>query len=174
MAKVRRCASSLKTSFLSAISKRLDLTTFNHFRASKRSYKQGRVVYQSTTKQPMLLCYMPIEEEGKVTNELALVPDKPDLLSRPVPIRSLFPTRAAVFRIGAEEALTIASESTNRQLILSALEPALIYLTPNLSQFPGFAAKHVKITISENSQIQTYHSRDRNHWDEWVANKVRV
>ena len=122
----------------------------------------------------MLLCYMPVEEEGRVTNELAIVPDKPDLLSRPVPVRVLFPTVAAVFRIGTDEALTVSSESTSRQLIISALEPSAIFLTPNLPQFPGFNTKHIKIVIGENGQIQTFHSRDRKSWDEWIANKVRV
>jgi hypothetical protein len=117
---------------------------------------------------------MPVEEAGRVVNELALVPDKSDALSRPVPIRTLFPTRAAVFRIGSEEALTVSSDSTSRQIIITGLEPALIYLTPNLSQFPGISAKHVKIMISETGEIQTFHSRDKNHWEEWIANKVRV
>lgn len=109
-----------------------------------------------------------------MVNELALVPDKADSLSRPVPVRSLLPTRAAVFRIGNEEALTVSSDSNSRQLILSALEPTLIYLTPNLPQYPGFSAKHIKITISEGGEIHTFYSRDRNHWEEWIANKVRV
>lgn len=122
----------------------------------------------------MLLCYMTIVRNGQTRNELCIVPDKVDPLAMPIVVRELFPTTAAVFRVGAEEAMTIAADEQDGQMVITALEPAAMYLTPNLAQYPGMRARRVKIVPIGESQIKTYFSKDRaSSWEEWVANRER-
>ena len=120
----------------------------------------------------MLLCYMVVERAGNFSHQLCLVPDKADSLSKPIIVDELTPTTAAVFRVGAEEVLTVSYD--REDLLLAGLEPAIIYLTPNLSAFPGMKAKYVKITRSSGGQHRTFYSKDKNKWEEWVANRERT
>ena len=127
-----------------------------------------------TTRTDMLYCYMPIQRNGETKHELCIVPDKPDPLSSPIVVDNLQPTNAAVFRVGAEEAMVVTYDEREQALFISALEPALVYLTPNLAAFPGMRARHLKIQKFGNGQYRTYYSKDKARWDEWTPSKERV
>ncbi len=117
---------------------------------------------------------MPVNRNGQTKNELCVVPDKPDPLASPVVIRELFPTVAAVFRVGADEAMIVAADEHDGQMVITALEPSAVYLTPNLAQFPGMRARKVKIVPSADGSIRSYYAKDRNTpWEEWVPNRER-
>ncbi|MBP9839312.1 MAG: hypothetical protein KBC84_11465 [Proteobacteria bacterium] len=116
---------------------------------------------------------MTVQNQGQLSLELCLAPDKPDPLSFPTPINSLFTTTTALIRVGQDEACKVTYEEKDSCLIISAQEPAKIFLTPNLSQFPGFSSKHIKLAQQADGHFQTYHSRDRSHWEPWVANQER-
>jgi hypothetical protein len=133
----------------------------------------GRTAFQYRFHEVvMLYCFMAIEREGRVSHELCLVPDKVDPLAVPVKIDDLMPTDAAVFRIGQEEACTVTNQGG--ELIISAWEPALVYLTPNLSAFPGIRAKHVKVVKTGEKSYRTYYSKDKSRWEEWTPSRERV
>lgn len=121
----------------------------------------------------MLLSYIVGFGEKGHDLELCLVPDKPDVLSKPVPVSSLFPTVAAVLRIGPDESVSITSEPTEGAIIVSGIAPATIYLTPNLPQSPGFKAKRIKI-VHSGGEFRTFYDRDKGTWDEWIANRERA
>ena len=103
--------------------------------------------------------------------ELCFVPDKPDLLSKPIPVRSLFPNPAGVVRVGPDEAILVNIDSEG-MMVVSAVMPCAIYLTPNLPQSPGFRVKRVKFA-QDGENWQTYYDRDKGNWDLWIANKER-
>ena len=122
----------------------------------------------------MLYCFMVVNRNGQFKSELCLVPDKPDPLAHPIVVRELFPTTSAVFRVGAEEVMTVSADEQDGQMVITALEPAAIYLTPNLAQFPGMRARRVKITPFGDGSVRTHFAKDRNSgWEEWVANRER-
>ncbi len=107
--------------------------------------------------------------------ELCLVPDKPDLLAKPIPIHALFPSRAGVVRVGPDESLMVVIDSDGA-LVVTAIMPASIYLTPNLPSSPGFRVKRIKFTRNAGDageEWQTFYDRDKGNWEEWVANKER-
>ena len=116
---------------------------------------------------------MAIERNGEVFHDLCFVPDKPDNLSLPVRVDELEQTDAAVFRMGPEESMIVTREPDGSKLI-TAREPALVYLTPNLSQYPGVRAKYVKILKTGEREWRTYFSKDKARWDEWTPSKERV
>jgi len=121
----------------------------------------------------MFLCFMAIEREGKVRHELCLVPDKPDPLSLPVRIEDLEPTDSAVFRIGESEAVVVSIE-TDGSTLLAPCDPALIYLTPNLVQYPGMRAKYAKVQKIGERRYRTFFSKDKAKWEEWVPTRPRA
>ena len=121
----------------------------------------------------MFFCYMMVERNNVTKSELCVVPDKPDPLALPILVRELFPTTAAVFRVGAEEAMIVAPDEQDGQMVITALEPAAVYLTPNLAQFPGMRARRVKI-VPFGDTVRTFYSKDRQApWEEWVANREK-
>lgn len=122
----------------------------------------------------MLYCFMAIERKGEVRHDLCLVPDKPDMLALPIRVEELMQTDAAVFRVGAEEAMTVTIDSRENTIHISALEPALIYLTPNLAAFPGMRARHLKVQVLGEGRYRTFYSKDKARWDEWTPSKERV
>ncbi len=121
----------------------------------------------------MFYCFMAIERNGQVTHELCIVPDKPDPLALPIRIDQLQPTHSAVFRVGQEEAMVVTVDERENAMIISALEPALVYLTPNLSAFPGMRARHLKITKTGPGQYRPFHSKDKTRWEEWTPSIER-
>ncbi|MFN8390227.1 MAG: hypothetical protein U0136_08065 [Bdellovibrionota bacterium] len=121
----------------------------------------------------MLFCMMPIERNGQITHQLCLVPDKPDPLARAILVDELEPTDFAVFRVGQEEACNVTVDHSGA-LIISAMEPAMVFLTPNLAAFPGMRARHVKVVRFGDRQYRTYYSKDKERWDEWTPNVERA
>ncbi len=121
----------------------------------------------------MLVCYMPIQKGDEIELKLCLVADKPDVFSLPVEIDKLDLTGAAVLRVGPDEACVVLQDPADNQMIISAMIPARIYLTPNLSQFPGINTQHLKVVKYDDGSYRTYFSRDKIKWEEWVANQER-
>ena len=121
----------------------------------------------------MFLCYMMVTRNDATKAELCVVPDKLDALSMPILIRDLFVTTAAVFRVGAEEAMVIGPDEQDGHMVITALEPAAVYLTPNLSAFPGMRVRRAKV-VPSGSSFRTFYAKDRNSgWEEWIANRER-
>lgn len=105
--------------------------------------------------------------------DLCLVADKLDSVAVPVRVKDLFPTSAAVVRIGLEEAVIVKRDETDQSLIIAALPPGGIFLTPNLMQSPGMKVRRIKVTGDSPEEYRTYYDRERSGWEEWVANKER-
>ncbi len=105
--------------------------------------------------------------------ELCLVPEKSDKDSVPIPVHMLIDTSAAVLRVGPDEAVTVVIDPTSEEIIISAVPPAVLYLTPNLPTMPGMRAKRLKVLIDRTGGHRVFYDRDRGNWDLWVANKER-
>ena len=120
----------------------------------------------------MLLAYVPGFGQNGEQLELCLVADKADVLTRPILVGNLFPNPAGVIRVGPEEAAVINVDSQDGGMVISAMNPSAIYLTPNLPQTPGFKTRKVKVVI-ENEQHRTFYEKSGG-WEEWIANKERA
>lgn len=105
--------------------------------------------------------------------DLCLVPDKPDILSVPVRVKDISPTVAAFLRIGPDEGITATFDEQEQAVVITALTPASIYLTPNLPQAPGYRVKRVKVLLNEKGDYRTLYEREGKGWEEWVANRER-
>ncbi len=104
---------------------------------------------------------------------LCFTPDKPDSITVPILLDDLFPTGCAVIRVGAEEALVVSSDSSESTIILNAIEPSSIFLTPNVAQFPGMKTKYLKVQRYADGSYRSFYSRDKSKWEDWVPNRER-
>jgi hypothetical protein len=120
----------------------------------------------------MLLCFASGLGPNRDESDLCIVPDKPDLLSVPVRMRDFQETIAGFHRIGPEEGVSITFDQSDGGMVIAALPPGSIYLTPNLSQSPGFKVRKVKIFDTEG-RYKTLYEREGKGWEEWNANRER-
>lgn len=120
----------------------------------------------------MLLAFVCGFGDNQEQLDLCLIADKTDILSRPIRISNLFPNPAAVVRVGPEEAAAINIDQSDGGIVISALNPSAIYLTPNLPQTPGFKTRKVKIVMS-SEEYRTFYEKSGG-WEEWIANKERL
>jgi hypothetical protein len=121
----------------------------------------------------MVLCFVAGLGLNQDEIDLCLVPDKPDSLSVPVRVKDLSATVAAFQRIGPEEGVTTTFDEQDGALVINALNPASIYLTPNLPQSPGYRVRKVKILLSQDGSYRTLYEREGKGWEEWIANRER-
>jgi len=120
----------------------------------------------------MVLCFSSGLGPNRDESDLCIVPDKPDMLSVPVRIRDFRPTVAAFHRIGPEEGVNITFDQADGGLIIAALTPGSIYLTPNLAQAPGYRVKKIKI-FEADGEYRTLFEREGKGWEEWISNRER-
>jgi len=120
----------------------------------------------------MILCFASGLGVNRDETDLCIVPDKPDLLSVPIRVRDFQPTVAAFHRVGPEEGVVVMMDPTDGGLVISALVPGSIYLTPNLMVAPGFKVRKIKI-FEEDGLYRTMYEREGKGWEEWTANKER-
>jgi len=124
----------------------------------------------------MVLCFVAGLGINKNEIDLCIMPDKPDILSVPVRIKDMKETFAAFQRIGPDEGVTVTIDPQDYGIIVAAMTPASIFLTPNLPQSPGYRARKVKIFIEPGPNGNTYrtlYEREGKDWEEWVANRER-
>ena len=121
----------------------------------------------------MLFAFMPIDRGGETRMRLCFTPDKPDILAKPILVDDLFPTNCAVIRVGQEEALVVSAESTESTIILNAIEPSYIFLTPNVAQFPGMRTRYLKVQRYSDGSYRAFYSKDKGKWEDWVPNRER-
>ncbi len=121
----------------------------------------------------MVLCFVSGLGINKDEQDLCLMPDKPDILSVPVRVRELRETRAAFHRLGPDEGVNVTFDDDGG-VVIAAMVPGSVYLTPNLPQAPGFRARKVKIFLEDNGEFRTLYEREGKGWEEWISNKERV
>lgn len=127
----------------------------------------------------MILCFVAGLGTEKNEIDLCLVPEKPDSLAVPVRVRDLFPTVAGFQRIGPDEGVAVSNSTTDDGIVVAALPPGGIFLTPNLPNSPGFRVRRIKILLSFDEpsgapNYRTFYERDgKKEWEEWVANRER-
>jgi hypothetical protein len=112
----------------------------------------------------MILAYTLIS--GKQT--LALIPEKPDVFSFPIPVESLQETVAGVLRLGPTEALTVRLQEED--LVLEPVRPAKLFITIDLPTMPGIAVEKIKLSRSLSGEWQTTYRQERfekGEWREW-------
>ena len=122
----------------------------------------------------MILAYITRTRNDQDYMELSIVPDKPDQLSIPVNVFTIHPTRAAVYRVSAEESFMAIADPTDGGLVLKAIEPAGLYLTLNVAIRPGLRVKRIKLLRREDGSCTTMYEKERGGWEEYVANHERT
>ena len=59
-------------------------------------------------------------------------------------------------------------------MIIEAIKPKGIYLSPNLAERPGVMVAKVKIVKLGPRQYKTYYYKDRAGWEEFIANDDKI
>jgi hypothetical protein len=104
-----------------------------------------------------------------VSSELSIASDRPTSNSSPIPIALLKQTDGGVYFVGVEESFTVKIEDDNG-LVISALKPAKLYLTPNRPEKPGFSVSKIKVGLDNNGNEYVLYDRDKG-WEEFNPNK---
>lgn len=121
----------------------------------------------------MLFAYVFRATESTRSMELCLVPKENSPHAQPVPVDLLDDNPGAVYYIGPREGVIVNREGPT-QRILTAVSPAVFFLTPDSPERPGQKAMQLKIVNHSDGSIETYFTRDSSSdWEPWVANRRR-
>jgi len=104
--------------------------------------------------------------------QLCIVADRPSDYSVPIRVESLISTDCAIHLVSNFEGLLIESGELPQSVIISAVRPAKLYLSPNLPEKPGFSVDRVLIAASTSGSFNVRFDRGRN-WEDWRPN-IRV
>lgn len=99
----------------------------------------------------MLFAYAYCYGSASERPELCLIPDKPDQFSVIVRVDSLIETAAAVIRLSPTEGIKVKFEDS--ALVIEAVIPARIFITPSLPDRPGIIVKSVRVVRRDNSYV---------------------
>lgn len=105
--------------------------------------------------------------------ELCIVPDKPDQMSVAAIVDTFIPTDAAIYRCGPFESMRVRRGEAENSLIFEPMIPSKLYVTPNLSDRPGVAAKKIQVVIKGERQYEVTYIADsdsRGTWKKWSPN----
>lgn len=115
----------------------------------------------------MLFGYSLVNDTQKgLRLELALIPDKSGVA--PVPIYTLPYTEAALCFASQEEAFLV-KPADEASLIVEAVKPAKLYLTPNRPEKPGFSVSRVKIGRLKDGKLTCHFDREKG-WEPFTPN----
>lgn len=108
--------------------------------------------------------------------ELCILAEKVDSLCVPVRVASLIETTAGVCRVGPEEAI-VAELDDDGGIIISAVKPGRICLTPDLHDCPAITVKSLKILKDEKEGFKSFYVQERHEkgdWQPWNPLEKRV
>lgn len=98
--------------------------------------------------------------------ELAIAPDKHIPGTGPIPVSKLKPTNTGYFFVGYEESIKVELDQEG-SMIIQAVKPSKLYLSPNRPEKPGFAVN--KIAVRKDHSL-VFYDRDKG-WEEFLPNK---
>jgi len=113
----------------------------------------------------MLLAYSTSLSQGNREAELVIIPIAVGTYSPPVLVSSLVESSHSVFFISPKEAIVI--ESKDDGLVITPVQPANFYLTPDTTERPGVQAGRVMISTDEAGTTNVSYSREKN--GKWLA-----
>lgn len=123
----------------------------------------------------MFLSYVTCGQLEAARPVLCIVPDKPDQFSSLIPVASLGETVCAYHRASALETFTVARDEADGGMVLQALTPSKLFITPDLHDKPGVAVALLKILETEKGVVVSYiqEGDPSATWKEWNPNKRR-
>ena len=120
----------------------------------------------------MLLAYVPNIRDQNGLPTLCLIPDKQDKFSDPVPLNCLTPDSGAVYHIGSGESVKVYTE--NNDVVIEPVRPAILYLTPDLPERPGYRVDRIKVQPRGDNRYHVFYDRDRQGWSVWSSNTEKI
>lgn len=103
--------------------------------------------------------------------ELCIVPDKPSHLCEAVKVSRLTNTEFAVHLLSIEEGFTVEQNKHGSGILITAIKPAKLYLTPNRTDKPGFSVDVVKIIKELDNKYDVSFKREGREWTKWNPNE---
>lgn len=104
--------------------------------------------------------------------ELCLIPDKPDQFSVIVRVDSLIETKAAIIRLSPTEGIKVKYEPQESALLIEAVVPAKIYITPSQPDRPGVIVKSLKVVRKDDEFLSYFKDETRDSsWKLWKPNE---
>ena len=120
----------------------------------------------------MIFCFLHGIDPGSQKPELCLVSSSPSEFSTPVLVKNLRVTDSAVHCLSIEEGFTVDTDSEDNGLVITPVPPAILYLTPNRPEKPGYKVNKVKVVERGGGYQQVFFDRDRG-WQQWQPN-IRI
>ncbi len=115
----------------------------------------------------MLFGYVPVPVDGKDEIKLSFLPSYPDIMSRALRVDILRVSKSAVYFLSPLEAVYASWDSEHQSLVVQAVPPSVIYLTPDSSDKPGIMARKLRIKQLEDGDVAVEYARK---FDEpWMA-----
>ena len=121
----------------------------------------------------MLLAFVAPRGRENSQPELCIIPRQCGEYSPPFPVAAIQPESAAVYYIGPSEGLMARYGDEQNSIIVEPIPPAIMNLTPDGTDQPGYRTARVKI-VHTATGYRTYHMRAGDTtWTVWEANKQR-
>ena len=125
----------------------------------------------------MYLAYQHCFGTESTQPELCLIPDKPDNFSCVVRIESLRETDCALIRLSPEESIKVEIDRSDGGMVIQAVKPGKLYVTPNLPQNPGIHVRKSKVIKLADHTYEIWFQHDKEtsgepEWTKWEPNRL--
>ena len=104
----------------------------------------------------MLLAYVNYHDPKSDRLSLCIVPERLDPLAFPVKVTALCATENAVIRLSALEGIKVKKDPADGGMIVEAVEPSKLFLTPSQADLPGIQVKNYKIINLADGSHEVY------------------
>jgi len=115
----------------------------------------------------MLFGYVPVQVDDQEEVRLCVLPSAPDIMSRPLRLDLIKPTKTAVYFLSPQEAVMSHWDEEKNALVVVSVIPSVIYLTPDLPDKPGIMARKLRIKENENGEVAVEYARKVE--EPWIA-----
>ena len=122
----------------------------------------------------MLIAYTNFLDPKSDTLELCIIPERLDPFAQPLRLAALMTTDNAIIRVSALEGIKVRRDSAENALLLEAVKPAKLFLTPSYPDLPGIEVKSLRIlSASERSFTIFFQAPSgKQDWREWRPNEM--
>lgn len=120
----------------------------------------------------MLLAYVNFHQPAGDRLDLCIVPEKLDVFAAPIRVEALPLTTNAIVRVSSLEGIKVRLDDSDGGLIIAAVEPSKLFLTPSQPDLPGIEVGKFKIVLRSDSAHLVFFKplMGSDTWKEWRPN----
>ena len=121
----------------------------------------------------MLLAYTQLFENNQFQPHLCIVPHSIGDNIHPVKVAQLSHTSGAVFWVGPGESLKVEEIAQERAKVISAIRPAILFITASTMDQPGMKVAAVKVIYGEHGEETIHFQSTAGEWKQFSALEQR-